>query len=71
MRDFGKDLKDLNTPLPQLSPLRAGVGFLVPCAKPEEVDVWRAYADANGRSKSFIVFDQTKSVAFDDEDVDR
>jgi hypothetical protein len=41
--------------------LRAGFGLLVLCAKPEEVDVWRAYARANGRSRSVILFDERSS----------
>ncbi len=36
--------------------LRAGFGFLVLCAKPDEVDRWVAYARANGRENSVIIF---------------
>jgi TraM recognition site of TraD and TraG len=36
--------------------LRAGFGGLVLCAKPEEVDHWCAYAKANGRANSVILF---------------
>ena len=46
--------------------LRAGCGMLVMCTKSEEIEVWRAYAKANGRSSSVILFDETKSFAFID-----
>jgi hypothetical protein len=36
--------------------LRAGMGGLVLAAKPEEVELWRAYAQANGRANSVIQF---------------
>jgi type IV secretory pathway TraG/TraD family ATPase VirD4 len=40
--------------------LRAGMGGLVLCAKPEEVEHWRALAQANGRSRSVVIFDETR-----------
>ncbi len=36
--------------------LRAGMGGLVLCAKPEEVDLWLRYAKKNGRANSVILF---------------
>jgi len=36
--------------------LRAGMGGLVLCAKPDEVDRWLGYAKANGRANSVILF---------------
>ena len=36
--------------------LRAGMGGLVLCAKPDEVETWLRYAHENGRSKSVILF---------------
>lgn len=36
--------------------LRAGMGGLVLCAKPDEVDLWRRYARENGRSNSVLFF---------------
>lgn len=37
--------------------LRAGMGGLVLCAKPEEAELWRRYCAAHGRSGSLIEFD--------------
>ena len=37
--------------------LRAGMGGLILCAKPEEIELWRAYCARHGRSNSLIVFD--------------
>lgn len=37
--------------------LRAGMGGLVLCAKPEEVDLWQRYCREHGRSGSLIIFD--------------
>ena len=36
--------------------LRAGMGGLVLCAKPDEVQLWLNYAKANGRANSVILF---------------
>lgn len=36
--------------------LRAGMGGLVLCAKPEEVDLWVRYARENGRANSLLLF---------------
>lgn len=44
--------------------LRAGMGGLVLCAKPEEVHQWRAYAKAHGRTKSLVVFDEEHGFNF-------
>jgi len=37
--------------------LRAGMGGLVLCAKPEEIDLWIGYCKENGREDSMILFD--------------
>ena len=44
--------------------LRAGMGGLVLCAKPEEVDLWLAYAKEHGRRDSVIVFDEQQGFNF-------
>jgi hypothetical protein len=44
--------------------LRAGMGGLVLCAKPEEVGLWLAYAKKHGRSRSVVVFDGTRGFNF-------
>lgn len=36
--------------------LRAGMGGLVLCAKPEEADLWRRYARIHGRTESLVEF---------------
>lgn len=36
--------------------LRAGMGGLVLCAKPDEVDLWLRYAKENGRANSVLLF---------------
>ncbi|HTQ13466.1 MAG TPA: hypothetical protein VMH86_06280 [Rhizomicrobium sp.] len=36
--------------------LRAGMGGLVLCAKPEEVEQWQRYAAQNGRANSLVLF---------------
>lgn len=36
--------------------LRAGMGGLVLCAKPEEVELWQRYARENGRANSVMLF---------------
>lgn len=36
--------------------LRAGMGGLVLCAKPDEVELWQRYAAENGRSRSLVIF---------------
>jgi hypothetical protein len=40
--------------------LRAGMGGLVLCAKPEEADLWRRYCVQHGRSGSLMEFDGTR-----------
>src|SRR3954469_16477825 len=37
--------------------LRAGMGGLIMCAKPEEADLWRNYCASNGRLSSLIELD--------------
>lgn len=46
--------------------LRAGMGGLVMCAKPEEIGAWLALAKANGREQSVIVFDERQGFNFID-----
>ena len=40
--------------------LRAGMGGLVLCAKPEEAEQWRRYCKQHGRSASLMEFDGTR-----------
>jgi hypothetical protein len=51
--------------------LRAGMGGLVLCAKPEEVALWKAYLKANGREKSLVLFDETQGFNFIDYELAR
>lgn len=45
--------------------LRAGMGGLVLCAKPEEADLWRGYVRAHGRESSLMEFsDRQQSFNF-------
>ena len=44
--------------------LRTGAGFLVCCAKPEEVELWRHRVAQHGRQNSLIVFDETQGFNF-------
>jgi hypothetical protein len=44
--------------------LRAGFGGLVLAAKPEEVELWRRYAVANGRANSMIFFGERGGFNF-------
>ena len=44
--------------------LRAGMGGLVLCAKPEEVELWIAYCKEHGREDSMILFDATQGCNF-------
>ena len=37
--------------------LRAGMGGLILCAKPEEAELWRQYVHAHGRAESLFEFD--------------
>lgn len=37
--------------------LRAGFGGLVLCAKKDEVDTWKRYAEETNREKSLLIFD--------------
>ena len=45
--------------------LRAGMGGLVLCAKPEEVDLWKGYCATTGRSNSLIVVDGSTPIVND------
>lgn len=36
--------------------LRAGMGGVVLCAKPDEVELWQAYAKENGRARDLVLF---------------
>lgn len=42
--------------------LRAGMGGLVLCAKPEEVELWKGYCVATGRTGSLIVLDGQSAI---------
>ncbi len=44
--------------------LRAGMGGLVLCAKPEEVKLWQRYAKEHGRSNSVVIFDESQGFNF-------
>lgn len=44
--------------------LRAGMGGLVLCAKPEEVELWVRYCKENGREDSMILFDAMQGCNF-------
>jgi hypothetical protein len=44
--------------------LRAGMGGLILCAKPEEVTLWLSYAKKHGRSQSVVVFDASRGFNF-------
>ena len=44
--------------------LRAGMGGLVLCAKPDEVERWRDYASAHGRANSLIFFGERGGFNF-------
>jgi len=44
--------------------LRQGFGGLVLCAKNDEVDTWRKYAEQTGRSNSLLVFDDSGDWRF-------
>lgn len=44
--------------------LRAGMGGLVLCAKPEEVELWKDYCKEHGREDSMILFDETQGCNF-------
>lgn len=44
--------------------LRANYGFLVLCAKPEEVEFWKANCKQHGRENSMVVFDKTRHFNF-------
>lgn len=44
--------------------LRAGLGGLVLCAKPDEVELWQRYAAAHGRSNSVLLFDESQGFNF-------
>lgn len=51
--------------------LRAGMGGIVMCAKPEEVHNWVALAKTNGRAQSVIVFDENHGFNFIDYELAR
>lgn len=44
--------------------LRAGMGGLVLCAKPDEVELWQGYARANGRAGDIVLFGDGASHGF-------
>lgn len=44
--------------------LRNGFGGLVLCAKPEEVETWRSYAAATGRTNDLRVFEEGSEFCF-------
>jgi len=44
--------------------LRAGMGGLVLCAKPEEVELWVNYCKQHGREDSMILFDEKQGCNF-------
>ena len=44
--------------------LRSGFGGLVLCAKKDEIDTWRRYAEQTGRSDSLLVFDASGTWRF-------
>lgn len=44
--------------------LRAGMGGLVCCVKPDEVALWQGYAKEHGRERSVILFDETEGFNF-------
>ena len=44
--------------------LRAGFGGLVTAVKPEEIDLWKRYASAHGRSNSLLLFDENEGFNF-------
>lgn len=51
--------------------LRAGMGGVVLCAKPEEVNLWLDYTHQHGRSQSVILFDENRSFNFIDYELAR
>jgi len=44
--------------------LRAGFGGLVTAVKPEEVELWKRYANEHGRGNSLILFDENEGFNF-------
>ena len=40
------------------------MGGLVLCAKPEEVSLWLSYAKKHGRSRSIVLFDESRGFNF-------
>lgn len=48
-----------------LSMLQAGFGGLVLCAKPDEAETWRRYAEESGRNQDFIFVDGVNDWRFD------
>jgi TraM recognition site of TraD and TraG len=51
--------------------LRAGMGGLVLCAKPEEAELWREYVKKHGRQDSLIEFDATQGYNFIEAELSR
>ena len=51
--------------------LRAGMGGLVLCAKPEEVELWLSYARDHGRLDSVLIFDEQHGFNFIDYELAR
>lgn len=44
--------------------LRAGMGSLILCAKPEEVELWLRYCEQHGRKDSVILFNEKEGCNF-------
>ena len=44
--------------------LRAGMGGLVLCAKPEEVELWKSYAKRHGRYDWLVLFGERQGFNF-------
>ena len=44
--------------------LRAGMGGIVLCAKPDEITLWQHYAEQNGREKDLVLFGEGGSHTF-------
>jgi hypothetical protein len=43
---------------------RAGMGGVVTCVQPGEIDLWRKYVAAHGRTSSLILFDENEGFNF-------
>lgn len=47
-----------------MSMLKAGYGFCILCAKPDERSRWEAYAKAAGREKDLVIFNKESDLQF-------